>query len=222
MKLLLLNCCFLLLSFLAPAQNPTFAVRGTVVDSISSQGIELATIVLQKPADNAIVGGVVSSVDGKFEIANVAAGKYIMTTTFMGYVPKSMPVEVEGNLQLGKVQLSSSSTTLNTIQIVAEKNLITKNAEKTVFNVAQSPTNQTGTAEDVLRNMPGVSIDQKGSITVVGKQGVKILVDGLPNALAQSDLQSFLKSIPANAIEAIELITNPSAKYDAEKSAALA
>ena len=144
-----------------------------------------------------------------------------MTTTFMGYVPASIPVDVQGNLQLGKVPISSSSTTLNTIQIVAEKNLITKTAEKTVFNVAQSPTNQTGTAEDVLRNMPGVSIDQKGNITIVGKQGVKILVDGLPNALAQSDLQSFLKSIPANAIEAIELITNPSAKYDAEGNAGI-
>ncbi|MFN8278586.1 MAG: outer membrane beta-barrel family protein [Chitinophagales bacterium] len=113
------------------------------------------------------------------------------------------------------------SVEIKEISVVAKKPVITRNSEKTVFNVAQSPSHQTGSAEDALQNMPGVILDQKGNVSIAGKQGVKIYVDGKPSALAETNLQAFLKSIPANAIEAIELITNPSSKYEAEGNAGI-
>jgi iron complex outermembrane receptor protein len=206
---------------IASAEDPAFSIRGTVVDSLSGKGVELATIALSIPGNDQIVTGTTSDADGKFIIQNVKPGKYQLAILFIGYSTKNISIEVNRDLQLGVIQFSSSSKTLDAAVVTAEKSLITKNSEKTVFNVAQSPANQIGNAEDVLRNMPGVSVDQKGNISIIGKQGVKILVDGKPNAQAQNDLDGFLKSIPASSIEAIELITNPSARYDAEGNAGI-
>ena len=210
-----------MLTLFCQAQNATFSVRGAVVDSLSHKGVELATVGLQATSSDKIVTGSVADADGNFLLENVSPGKYQLSISFIGYNSKIVPLEVTASRTLEAIPLSASSKTFGTAVIVGEKQLITKTSEKTVFNVAESPVNQTGTAEDVLRNMPGVSVDQKGNITIVGKQGVKVLVDGRPNALAQSDLPSFLKSVPANSIEAIELITNPSAKYDAEGNAGI-
>ncbi len=210
-----------MLTIFCHAQNATFSIRGVVVDSITHKGVELATVALQTTTGDKIVTGAVADADGKFMLENITAGKYQLSVSFIGYNSKNLTLEVTANRQLETISLSASSKTLGTAVIVGEKQLIVKTSEKTVFNVAESPVNQTGTAEDVLRNMPGVSVDQKGNITIVGKQGVKVLVDGRPNALAQSDLPSFLKSVPASSIEAIELITNPSAKYDAEGNAGI-
>ncbi len=221
MKSLLLIAGLLLAFYIPYAQVSQFTVQGRIVDSLTGKGIELATVALKTPDNDQLVTGATTDADGKFELQNIKIGKYQLLITFVGYNPKTLPVELNANLQLKSIQLIPSSQTLNTAVITAEKSLITKNSEKTVFNVAQSPTNQTGTAEDVLRNMPGVSVDQKGNVSIIGKQGVKILVDGRPNALAQSDLESFLKSLPASSIEAIELITNPSARYDAEGNAGI-
>ena len=206
----------MLFLFSSHAQNAAYTIRGIVVDSTSGKGVELATVALKPDTGDRIINGGTADADGKFILQNVPIGKYQLTISFVGYNSKVVPVNLTGDWQLGAIQLSATSKTLEAAEIVAEKSLITKTSEKTVINVANSPANQIGTAEDVLRNMPGVSVDQKGNITIVGKQGVKILVDGKPNALAQNDLESFLKSIPASSIEAIELITNPSARYDAE------
>ena len=221
MKSSLLLVIFLFAICLSQAQNGPFSIRGSVVDSISGKGIELATFALKTAGTDPVITGATTNSDGTFLLEHIDSGKYQLLVTFVGYDPKNIPVEVRGQLQLKAIQLSSSAQTLGATVVTAERSLIIKNSEKTVFNVAQSPTNQTGTAEDVLRNMPGVSVDQKGNVTIIGKQGVKVLVDGRPNALAQSDLQSFLKSLPASSIEAIELITNPSARYDAEGNAGI-
>ena len=221
MKSLLLIGGLILFNLFSNAQSTSYTISGTVVDSLSAKGVELATIALKAPGNDNIITGATADANGKFVLEHITAGKYRLSISFVGYNSKELPVELASNLQLNTIQLTPSSKTLNAAVVTAEKSLITKNSEKTVFNVAQSPTNQTGTAEDVLRNMPGVSVDQKGNVSIVGKDGVKILVDGRPNALAQSDLQSFLKSVPASSIEAIELITNPSARYDAEGNAGI-
>ena len=221
MKFLLLAIILFFTLPYARAQGNGFSVTGTIVDSSSAVAVELATVALKPEGNDQIVNGGAADNEGKFVLQNVKPGKYSLQVSFVGYQSKIINVTVNGNTDLGKIQLASTSQTLGTTVVTAERQLITKTSEKTVFNVAQSPSNQIGNAEDVLRNMPGVSVDQKGNVAIVGKQGVKILVDGRPNALAQSDLPSFLKSLPASSIEAIELITNPSARYDAEGNAGI-
>lgn len=214
--LLLLLCCAF-----ANAKNTGYTIAGTVVDSTNNTPVELANVILKVKGGDSIITASLVGVDGKFELKDVKAGNYDLHLSFIGYQPKVLNINVKGNVQLGNVPLSPSSTSLGEAVVTAQKSLIVKNSEKTVYNVAQDPTNQVGNAEDVLRNMPGVSVDQKGNISVIGKQGIRVLVDGRPNALAENDLQAFLKSIPANSIEAIEVVTNPSARYDAEGNAGI-
>lgn len=212
---------FIFLSLFTNAQHNTFSVHGSVLDSLTGKGIELATVIIKNPVTDQVITGATADSAGGFIMENLKAGKYLVLATFVGYDSKAISVKLPADTILKAITLNSSSATLNAAVIIAEKPLMVKTAEKTVFNVSQSPTAQSGTAEDLLRNIPGVSIDQNGNISITGKSGVKILVNGRPDALAQSDLQSFLKSLPANSIETIEVITSPSARYDAEGNAGI-
>jgi hypothetical protein len=212
---------FLFISLNCLSEGALFTITGTVSDSITGKGVELANITIKQHGQEKILTGATANPEGKFLLEGIAPGKYDLSVTYIGYTAKTIFVELNENVSLGIIPLKSAAKSIDETVVIAQKSLITKTSEKTVFNVAQSPANQVGTAEDVLRNMPGVSIDQKGTVTISGKQGVKVLVDGKPNAFAQSDLQGFLKSVPASSIEAIELITNPSARYDAEGNAGI-
>ena len=203
------------------AQNSSYKVQGKIVDSASESVIELVTVQLRSPGSKTPEYVQLSNLDGSFVFDKVVKGNYELYISYIGYEPRTMQISADRNINLGGISLVSSAKALKEATVVADKPIITRNSEKTVFNVAQSPTHQTGTAEDALRNMPGVSIDRNGNISMVGKQGVKVLVDGKPSILAESNLQAFLKSIPANTIESIELITNPSARYEANGNAGI-
>jgi len=220
-KSLLPAACFIFLSLFSFAQNTTFSIRGSVVDSATGTPVELATVVLKNTAGDQIITGATADATGKFILENIKAGKYQLVAGFVGYSGKTIPIKLTADLQMKAIKLNPESETLSAAVIVADRSPIIKTAEKTIFNVAQSPTDQSGTAEDLLRNIPGVSVDQDGNISITGKDGVKVLVDGRPNALAQADLQGFLKSMPASSIESIEVINSPSARYDAEGNAGI-
>ncbi len=211
----------LLLCFVLPAlaQGPQFTLSGQVTDSTTAKAVEFAVVSLKNAEGKIVIAGATDA-DGRFAL-QTAGGNYTLTLSLIGYRQKEIAVVLDATKDLGALPFAADAQTLGEAVVTEEKNIITRNSEKTVFNVAQSPSNQTGTAEDVLRNMPGVSVDQNGRVSIINKQGVKILVDGRPNALAETDLAAFLKSIPANSIEAIELITNPSARYDAEGNAGI-
>ncbi len=214
--LLLLLLCFVLPAL---AQGPQFTLSGQVTDSTTAKPVEFAVVSLKNSEGKIVIAGATDA-DGRFAL-QTAGGSYTLTISLIGYRQKEIPVTLDATKDLGSLAFAADAKTLGEAVITEEKNIIVRNSEKTVFNVAQSPSNQTGTAEDVLRNMPGVSVDQNGRVSIINKKGVKILVDGRPNALAEADLGAFLKSIPANSIESIELITNPSARYDAEGNAGI-
>ncbi|HLP18867.1 MAG TPA: outer membrane beta-barrel protein [Chitinophagales bacterium] len=206
---------------LAANAQDGYAITGIVTDSASHAPVELANVILKARNTDSIVTATTTLADGTFGLSKVATGNYDLHVSFIGYLPEKIPVVLQANLQLGNLVLRANANSLAEATVVSQKALITKTSEKTVYNVAQSPTGQVGNAADVLRNMPGVSVDQKGNISIIGKQGVRVLVDGRPNAMAENNLQAFLISIPANSIESIEVITNPSARYDAEGGAGI-
>jgi len=203
------------------AQDKTYSITGLVLDSANGTGVELATVALKQKNSETILNATSADANGKFELPNNKAGKYDLVVAFMGYNTKIIQVAVSGDVNLGKILISSSVNTLKEAVVTAERPEMTVTADKTVFNVAQSPSNQVGTTDDLLRNIPGVTVDQDGNVSITGKQGVKVLVDGKPNAMADNDLPGFLKSLPANSVESIEVINNPSAKYDAEGNAGI-
>jgi outer membrane receptor protein involved in Fe transport len=193
-------------------------LEGVLLDSKSKSPIDLATITIKNLMDSSKFFGAKSNEKGQFEIENVPYGNYKLQATSLGYLAKEVAVVAVNNAQvsLGKISLVPNSKVLKDVTVSGEKATIQMTGEKKIFNVDKNITSAGGTAEDVLRNTPSVSVDMDGNVSLRGKDNVMFLVDGKPSAMFGSDVQTALQSIPASSIESIEVITNPSSKYDAQ------
>ncbi len=193
-------------------------LKGTVIDSVSEKPVEYASIAVFSIRDSALVGGGISDVNGYFEIKLKRPGRFYITIDFIGFKqliisPVEMRPDQGPEKNLGRVIIIPSAQTLDGVEIVAEKPLVELSIDKKVVNVEQNLTTAGGTALEVLENVPGVEVDQDGNVSLRGSGNVTILIDGRPSTLAGADSKSVLEQIPAETIESVELITNPSAKY---------
>lgn len=199
-------------------------ITGQVVDSVSHEAVSFAYVALEAEFNDKLSYTAMTDSTGKFAFSGLQHGKYKLQITMLGYKPLLLPnVDVTENatLNLNTVALSPNSTQLKETEVVAEKPFIKNEAGKMIVDVEKSELNRSGTALEVLQNTPTVSVNQNGSISVKGRSGVRILVDGKPSPAAQSDLEGFLRSIPAGSISQVEVIHNPGARYDAEGSSAI-
>ncbi len=208
----------LALSVGAAAQQGT--VRGRVVDAKSGDNIEYATVALLSPKDSTLKGGTVSEANGSFRI-EAPYGTYLMRITFIGYEPQYYNGRIvlsadHSNVNLGKIQIKATSTMMEAVEVVAERSMVEYQLDKRVVNVDKNIVAGGGTATDVLEQVPSVAIDNDGNVTLRGSSNVKVLVNGRPSELLASDLSTLLEQIPASTVENVEVITNPSAKYDPE------
>jgi iron complex outermembrane receptor protein len=194
-------------------------ISGTVRDSASGKPILFATISLFNQKDS-LVTGTTSKTTGKFLIENVPAGKYYARVEYMGYSKKFVrdilmsPKSDELIKQLGNIYISKSAKTVGNTTVVKRKSVFINEIDKKVFNADQNITSTGGTAVDLIENVPSIEVDQDGNISLRGNTNVIILIDGRPSGLTGAGRQAFLESIPASSIDRIEIITNPSAKYD--------
>ena len=166
-----------------------------------------------------VINGDLTQDNGSFTIAPTGLGKFKLKIESIGITPKIVDVEVTSDApdkNLGKIKLDRSSTSLKEVDIVGEKPVMELKVDKKVFNVEKNTTSAGGSASDVLQNVPSVSVDADGNVSLRGKQDVTILIDGKPATMLGSDVASALASLPAGSIENVEVITNPSAKYDAQ------
>jgi outer membrane receptor protein involved in Fe transport len=193
-------------------------IRGTVLDFKSKVPVEFATIGLYKMKDSALVTGVVANDKGVFELGQVGFGRYFIKINFIGYkqliidTVRINPAKAEVNL--GTILLHSNAEQLGEVEISAERATVELNIDKKVFNVEKSIVSNGGSATDVLQQIPSVSVDIDGNISFRGSGNVTVLIDGRPSSITGSSRAAILEQIPASSIESIELITNPSAKYD--------
>lgn len=201
------------------AEVPGFhTISGTVLDSLTGKGLDYVIVALKDNENTKVVASAFTEADGTFTLNQLKPGEYWLNIAYVGYVSHRQKISLSKNLKLDPIKLSQSTTQLNQVEIVAERNLIQKEAGKTTYNVSKSSINVGGTLEDVVRNLPNLTVDQKGNISISGNKSVSVWLDGKPSTMAEVDLAAFLKSIPASAIENIEVITNPSSKYDAAGS----
>lgn len=209
----------LFLFFIAFTSSAQISISGKVIESLGP--VPFASVVVYS-RDTVFIAGTATDLEGGFEFSKLPTSSYLLKVSALGYkaVFKQLNFD-KGNTNLGDIQLTADQKSLSEVAVTGTKKVYTKDAEKATFNVALSPTHQIGTVDNVLQNLPGVTVDQNGNISMQGKQGVIVLVDGKNNPMASANLNAFLKSIPANAIESIELITNPSAKYQAEGNAGI-
>ena len=198
----------------APIAKAKLKITGKVIEKTSKQALEYATITLRLPNNpKAITGGITNN-KGEFSV-EAAAGTYDIKIEFISF--KSTEIKgktIDSNTNLGTIGLAEDAAQLNEVVVRAEKTTVEIKLDKKVFNVGSDLMVKGGTVSDVLGNIPSVSVDVEGNVSLRGNENVKILIDGRPsNAI---NIIEALRIIPADAIDKVEVITNPSARYDAE------
>jgi outer membrane receptor for ferrienterochelin and colicin len=195
-------------------------ISGLILDKDSQEPIPYATVALILPASDKPVDGTVADDKGKFQLKNIAAGTYKLTISFIGYEAFEMKeVEIsekDNNLDLGKLFLTSSTQQLEEVVVQAQRELIEEKVDRTVYNAENDKTTQGGDATDVLKRVPMLSVDMDGNVYMRGSQNVRVLIDNKPSTITASNLADALRQIPADQIKSVEVITSPSARYDAE------
>ena len=212
----------LLLSFTVATstvgQNHIGKISG-IVGTTEDKNIEGATISLLKAKDSSLVKASVSDKGGNFEFERVADGSYFVKFTAVGYTTafsKTFEITAANSaVALNTTKLVVRNKQLATVEVTTTRPLVENKIDKTVVNVEASITNVGTTALDVLEKSPGISVDRDGNISMKGKQGVIILMDGKPTYLSGQDLANLLKNTPAGQLDQIEIMSQPSAKFDA-------
>ncbi len=203
---------------------PPMKIKGKVIDDQSGQGLEFATISLYAQKDSSIVSGGITELDGSFEI-ETKPGKFYAVVEFISFTATTvndiLVSPKNGVVDLGEIALIADAEVLDEVEVVAEKSTTQFSLDKKVFNVGKDLARAGGTAIDVLENVPSLTVDIDGGVSLRGSQGVRILVDGKPSGLVGLGDASGLRSFPANLIDRIEIITNPSARYEAEGQAGI-
>ncbi len=194
-------------------------IAGQLIDSLTNQPISYATIVLKKKGASKETNGVLSEDDGKFRMTDVPADEYEMYISFLGYNEKVITVETtpgKPDLNVSKILLTPATYLLDQVEITDQRSLTEVKVDKIVYNAEQDASIAGGDATEVLRKVPLLSVDFDGNVSLRGSQNLRILINGKPSGMFSSNVADALKMIPANEIKKVEVITTPSAKYDAE------
>jgi outer membrane cobalamin receptor len=194
---------------------PAGAVVGRVLDAQSSSPLEYANVMVYDKASKAQVTGTTTNKNGMFRLTGIKPGVYTVEVSFMGYYPTKIDTvrvsSAGGGISLGRIDLERAVLVVEGIDVTSDKPGVEFKIDKKVINVSQHYTATSGTAVDVLQNVPSVTVDVEGNVSLRGSTNFTLLIDGRPTVLETSDA---LEQIPANTIETIEIITNPSVKYD--------
>lgn len=203
----------------AQTQNLKGSVKGTVTDKANNTPLESATIQVFSSTDSSLITGAAADKSGNFNITDIPEGTYNVKVNFVGYssaVAKDVKITSSNpSVNLGTIKLEINSELTQEIQVTSEAPVMTFEQGKQVYDVKKDLTVQNGTALDVLKNIPSIDVDNDGNVSLRGAGNVKILINGKPSAMLSNGTQ-ILQSMPASIIEKVEIITNPSAKYEAE------
>ena len=212
---------FALASFSAIAQT-TSKVSGIIKDE-QGKGVQAATVSLLKARDSSLVKVALTDKEGKYEFLNIKEGSYLLSATSVGYKKRFSPsIQVAGtDLDVPAMDIIQNSKSLGSVTVSAQKPFIETQLDKTIVNVDASPTSAGATALEILEKSPGIMVSNDGIISLRGKSGVIVMLDGKPTYLSPADLANVLKNMPASALDQIEIMTNPSAKYDATGNAGI-
>ncbi len=195
-------------------------LKGQVLDSLTSQPIDYATITVFLNGNEKPIGGTTTDSKGLFVVDNLAAGNYRMVVDFVGYRSKTKNnISLTGkrtSVNVGTIMLSTSAQTLAGFTVTANKGLVENKIDKMVYNAEKDITSQGGVATDILKKIPMVSVDVDGNVELQGNSNIRFLINGKPSSIFGNNLADALQSIPASQIKSIEVITSPGAKYDAE------
>ncbi|GAA4398126.1 outer membrane beta-barrel family protein [Nibrella viscosa] len=211
----------------ANADQPrgTGKITGVIIDSTTRNPVEYASVALINPATNKPVDGTVCDDKGRFSLTKVADGEYRLLISFIGYRNQIIPnIKIDRRndaVNLGNIILAQEVRTLQEVTVTGQAAMIEEKVDRLVYNAEKDVTTRGGDATDVMRRVPMLSVDLDGNITLRGSQNVRVLINNKPSTIVASSVADALKQIPADMIKSVEVITSPSAKYDAEGSAGI-
>jgi hypothetical protein len=213
----------LIVSFLVAVTGFTQQISGTVKDQ-QGKSVSGSTVSLLNAKDSSVVKLAASNNEGQYSFNSIKEGKYLVGITHVGYAnsySSSFEVSGSGETSVPAVALNKLAAELKGVTVTSKKPMVEVKADRTILNV-EGTINATGNdALELLRKSPGVTIDKDDNISLSGKNGVQVYIDGKPTPLTGTDLANYLKSLQSSQIESIELITNPSAKYEAAGNAGI-
>jgi outer membrane receptor protein involved in Fe transport len=210
----------------ATAQAPTGKgkISGVVLDSTDMKPVSFATVTLTLGNSQKPISGAVADDKGEFSITKIPLGEYNVAISFIGFKTLNKTVSItdkNSNINLGKIFIFPAVTELKEVTIEGKKDLIEEKVDRTVYNADQDKTSQGGDATDVLRRVPMLTVDLDGNVSLRGNQNIRVLINNKPSSIMASSVADALRQIPADQIKSVEVITSPSARYDAEGSAGI-
>ena len=195
-------------------------ITGTITDAATNKPVSYASVAVLDAANNPVSGGVAGD-DGKFVLAGIPAGSYTVQVSFLGYTNVTrtgVSVTAGEATALGTISLAASAQKLSEVVVTGQKAIIEERVDRTVYNAENDQTTRGGDATDVLKRVPMLSVDLDGNVSLRGSSNIKVLINNKPSTIAANSIADALKQIPADQIKTVEVITSPSAKYDAEGS----
>lgn len=225
MKRFLLGMIALMIGITAAAApDVPGSVKGKVIDSKSKEALEFVNVSIKKKGSDQIVKGATTDLEGNFIIGNLQPGTYVVNVSYIGYTPYEKEFTISPNqksVSLRMIPLTEDSQMLGEVQVVGQKPQMRFDIDKKVFNVDQNIASSGGSASDVLSNIPSVDVDNEGEVSLRGNSSVTIWINGKASGLSADNRAEILEQMPAESIENIEVITNPSAKYSPEGTAGI-
>ncbi|OKL39757.1 outer membrane beta-barrel protein [Pontibacter flavimaris] len=215
----LLALCLMLCSISWAQSPPTGTITGIVIDSATQAPLSYVTVVVSPPDKDEALKTTFTQANGSFEVTGLPLSPYKLILTYVGYKPFSVQVpavEAGKATDLGKLRIVTSAKQLQEVEVTAEKLLVTQDIDKIGYNVEFDPESKTSTALEMLRKVPMLSLDAEDNIQLNGSSNFKVLVNGRNSTLFARSPKDVFRSMPANTIKRIEVITDPPAKYDAE------
>ncbi len=206
------------------AQVPKVTVSGVVKDRSSGTFLPYVNTVIKKATDSAFVAGTITNDDGRFTMGGIVPGDYVLEVSFVGYQTAKQPLLVgrlSEFLDLGVIEVNESTIALNDVVVEGRRDAVAETLDRKTFSMADNINQGGGSLLRVMQNLPGVTIGDDGTVKLRGNDRVAVLVDGKQTALTGFGNQQSLDNIPASAIERIEIINNPSSKYDANGNAGI-
>ena len=193
------------------------SVSGKVIDKALRQPVPYAAVIVKSRENDSTITGGITLEDGSFELRNLPEGNFTFSVQFIGYESHSQPISISREnrkLELGDIELEEAVEELSGVEVVAERTTIEQRIDRKVINVGKDLTTAGATASDIMNNLPSINLDQQtGEISMRGNSNVRVMVDG---KLSNVPIAQLLRQIPSTSIKSIELITNPSAKYNPE------
>ncbi|MDA8587563.1 TonB-dependent receptor [Flavobacteriaceae bacterium] len=211
----------LISSGLLHAQENKFFITGTVSDPETNSPLEYSTISVFKANSEEIINGVITDYNGEFSI-ELSKGNYDLKFEYISFKTKYLRnINIENSLNLGLIELSIDENILNEVEVIGEKTEIEIKLDKTVYNIGKDLTLKGSSVSDVLDNLPSVEVDIEGNVSLRGNESVRILINGKPSGLVGISSNEALKQFPSESVEKVEVITSPSARYNAEGTAGI-